>query len=193
MRKRVLVPLAEGCEEIEAVVVVDTLRRGDVEVVTAGLRPGPVIASRGVRLLPDVDWPAGAERDFDALVLPGGGPGTRHLLEDGRVVAAVTAFARADKWVAALCAAPQVLQRAGLLAGRRVTCYPGVESALAGARCTGADVEVDGRVITGRGPGASFVFALTLVELLAGSEVAAEVARGLLVAAPASGKTTTKP
>ena len=182
--KRVLVPLAEGCEEIEAVVVIDVLRRAGIEVVTAALRDGPVTASRGVRLLPDAPWPEHAWEQFDALVLPGGGPGTRALISDVRVVEAVRAFHRSGRLLAAICAAPQVLQRGGVLAGKRVTCYPGVEAALPDSIHADAPVVEDGGVITGRGPGASFAFALALVQRLAGPEKAREVAEGLVLPVP---------
>lgn len=177
--KRVLVALADGCEEMEAVAVVDVLRRGGLEVVVAGLKEGPVTASRGVRLLPDAGWPERAWEQFDALVLPGGGPGTQALLADARVLEAVREFARAGRLLAAICAAPQVLQRAGVLGGKRVTCYPGVGARLPDSVVVDAVVVEDGAVITGRGPGASFVFALALVARLVGAEKAAEVARDL--------------
>ena len=180
---RVLVPLADGCEEIEAVVVIDVLRRAGIEVVAAGLKPGPVEASRGTRLLPDGAWPERAWLAFDAIVLPGGGPGTRALLGDARVVEAVREFHRAGRVVAAICAAPQVLQRAGIAAGRRLTCYPGVEAALPESTHTGEAVVEDGAVITGRGPGVSFAFALALVRRLAGAERADQVARDLVLPA----------
>jgi protein deglycase len=180
---RVLVPLAEGCEEIEAVIVVDTLRRAGIEVVTAGLRPGPVTASRGVRLLPDADWPARAWETFDALVLPGGGPGTQALLADVRVIEAVRRFHDAGRWVAAICAAPQVLQKAGVLAGKRMTCYPGVAAATPRETRVDEPVVQDGHVITSQGPGTGFAFALALVRLLAGAEKARDVGRALLVPA----------
>lgn len=178
--KRVLVPLADGCEEIEAVTIIDTLRRGGVEVVAAGLHAGPVTASRGVRLIPDADWPSELPGAFDAIVLPGGGPGTERLLADPRVVSAVRAFHAADRWVAAICAAPQVLHKAGVLGGRRVTCYPGVEPALTGAVCVAAPVACDGRVLTGRGPGVSLVFALAVLSSLTGEQCAGEVAAAML-------------
>jgi 4-methyl-5(b-hydroxyethyl)-thiazole monophosphate biosynthesis len=181
--KRVLVPLADGCEEIEAVTIIDTLRRGGVEVVAVGLHPGPVTASRGVRLLPDAEWPAQLPGAFDAIVLPGGGPGTERLLADPRVVEAVRSFHAAGRWVAAICAAPQVLHKAGVLAGRRATCYPGVEVALTGATCVAEPAVRDGRVITGRGPGTSLAFALAVLSALAGEAGAAEVAEAMLAPA----------
>lgn len=181
---RVLVPLAEGCEEIEAVIVADTLRRAGIEVVLAGLRSGPVTASRRVRIVPDAEWPARAWEHFDAIVLPGGGPGTQALMADERVLDAVLHFHAAGKWVAAICAAPQVLQKAGVLGGKRMTCFPGVASAITGSTRLNEAVVQDGQVITSQGPGTSFAFALTLVRVLAGPEKAAEVAKALLVAFP---------
>ena len=179
---KVLVPLAEGCEELEAVTVIDLLRRAGVEVVTAALQPGPVTASRGVVLLPDTLLEEVQEQDFDMLVLPGGGGGARRLSEDPRVAALLKRMAQdAQRWTAAICAAPQVLAGAGLLEGRRVTAYPGAldGTQVDGLTVTGAAVEQDGRLVTSRGPGTAMDFALTLVGLLCGEEQRREVEQGL--------------
>jgi 4-methyl-5(b-hydroxyethyl)-thiazole monophosphate biosynthesis len=181
---KALILLAEGCEEMEAVILMDTLRRGGVEVTAAGLTEGPVTASRGVVLVPDVllddlENP----KDFDMLVLPGGLPGTERLREDLRVRDLLLAyFADTAKRVAAVCAAPTVLDAHGLLEGRRFTCYPALKDRCAGGGdWVNAPVVKDGNLITSQGPGTSFAFALTLVEALAGSEAAKSVADGMLV------------
>ena len=179
---KVLVPLADGCEEMEAVTIVDVLRRAGFTVDMVGLQPGVVTASRGVRLVPDADWPAELPGGYAAIVLPGGGPGTQRLMEDVRVLEAVRSFSAAGRTVAAICAAPKVLHRAGVLRGKSFTCYPGVEAALDGAHHRAEAVVVDGGVITGCGPGTSLEFALTLVRVLAGPAKAREVADGLRVA-----------
>lgn len=181
---RVLVPLAEGCEEMEAVIVVDTLRRAKWDVVTAGLKPGAVTASRGVKLVPDTTLDAVEVMSFDAIVLPGGNGGTQNLLGDARVLDAIRALHGAGRIVAAICAAPQVLHQAGVLDGRKATCYPGVESKLTRARTVPDRVAQDGNVITSRGPGTSFEFALALIERFDGPGPAREVAGGLLVPPP---------
>jgi 4-methyl-5(b-hydroxyethyl)-thiazole monophosphate biosynthesis len=180
--KRVLVPLAEGFEEIEATAIVDVLRRGGVEVVLAGLHPGTVTGSHGIRLgtdavLGDLD-PLG----FDMLVLPGGMPGTTGLMEDERVLGAVRALHGAGRTVAAVCAAPMVLARAGVVSGVTVTSHPSVRGELGDA-----DVRAEprvlrsGRVVTSQGPGTAIEFALELVAELSGQARAEELARAMLV------------
>ena len=122
---RALVPLADGCEELEAVTLIDLLRRAGVEVVAAGLAAGPVTAARGTRLLPDATLDAAlADGDYDLVALPGGLPGADHLLADARLAALLPAQLGRGGKVAAICAAPKVLAAAGALDGRRATCYP---------------------------------------------------------------------
>ena len=165
---RVLIPLAEGCEELEAVTLIDLLRRADIEVVTAGLHEGPIKASRGTVLLPDISLAAVAGEDFDMVILPGGQLGAKHLDEDARVHDLLKRHHASDRYTAAICAAPRVLANAGLLDGRTATWYPG---ALAEQEYPRVDmlttpVVVDGKVVTSRGPGTAIDFALTLIGLL---------------------------
>ena len=177
---RVLVPLAEGVEELEAVTVIDVLRRGGIEVVSAALgREREVGGSRGVTLLADTVWDAVNPATFDAITLPGGGQGTENLAADSRVIATVKAFAAAGKYVTAICAAPTVLAKAGVLNGRRATCYPACAEAL-GEAYDHAPVIADGGFITSQGPGTAMLFALVLVQHFAGDETARKVADGLL-------------
>ena len=166
----VLVPLAQGCEELEAVTVIDLLRRAGIEVTSAGLDDGPVRASRGTVLVPDTTLDAVMDRDFDMIVLPGGLPGADHLEQDARIQALLRRMADADRYTAAICAAPKVLAAAGLLAGRRATSYPGVLDNLQveGLQVVDQPVVEDDRIITSRGPGTAMDFALTLIEKLAG-------------------------
>ena len=171
---RVLVPLANGCEELEAVTVIDLLRRAGIEVVTAGLAEGPVTASRGVVLLPDTTLDAAMGESFDMIVLPGGLPGADHLDADPRIHHLLREMAESDRYTAAICAAPKVLLNAGLLDGRRATAYPGIIDA-ADARLLDQPVVVDGRVVTSRGPGTAMDFALTLIETLLGADKRREV------------------
>ena len=168
---RVLVPVADGSEEMEATILVDVLRRAEVEVVVASPGGRPVTCSRGVRLIPDADlWTQSAD-GFDAIAIPGGGPGTEALLADDHTLALVRTFAAEGKWTAAICAAPQVLQAAGVLEGKRFTCHPGVAGAMRGERSDEPVVE-DGRVLTSQGPGTGFAFALALVAKLADQDLA---------------------
>lgn len=174
---RVLVPLAEGFEEIEAVTVVDLLRRAGIEVVTAGLSPGAVTGSHGISLLPDMDLDAALEQPFDMVALPGGMPGAANLGADSRVLALLRLLADSGRFTAAICAAPGVLAKAGLLAGKRATCFPGFlgpENAPGTFVLEDAVVE-DGKVITSRGPGTAIDFALAIIQRLEGVAVRREV------------------
>ena len=165
----VLVPLAPGCEEIEAVTVVDILRRAGIEVTTAGLGDGPVRASRGTVLLPDVTLDQALTKDYDMVVLPGGMPGSEHLKNDSRVIALLQKMAAAGRYVAAICAAPMALHAAGIVEGKRATSFPGVLDKLPGTHIYLKDAVVaDGNIVTSRGPGTAMDFALALVEALAG-------------------------
>jgi 4-methyl-5(b-hydroxyethyl)-thiazole monophosphate biosynthesis len=180
---RVLLPLAEGYEELEAVTVIDVLRRADIEVVTAGLYDGPVRGSRGTVIVPDASLDAAMNEAFDMLVLPGGMPGVRHLREDPRIGVLLERFHRDARYTAAICGAPSVLAARGLLAGRCVTSNPKFKDEVARPQvlyCEEAVVD-DGTLITSRGPGTAIAFALTLVEKLAGRMRRAEVERGLVL------------
>ena len=126
----VLIPLAQGCEELEAVTVIDLLRRAGIEVVTAGLDNHPVRASRGVVLIPDTCLDEALKRDYDMVVLPGGAQGAEQLNRDPRVHDLLIKMAANGKFTAAICAAPKVLGSAGLLTGKRATGYPGILRAM---------------------------------------------------------------
>jgi protein deglycase len=169
--KRVLVPLAEGFEEIEAVTIVDILRRAGIEVVVASLSGSPVTGSHGIRVAADTPLDALAEQDFDMIALPGGMPGAEHLRKDARVSEAVLRLHGKGRPVAAICAAPMVLAAAGVLDGRRATSYPGFLKDAERATVVGDAVVVDRGVITSRGPGTALDFALALVEELEGRSV----------------------
>jgi len=179
---RVLVPLAEGFEEIEATAILDVLRRAGVEVVLAGLRPGPTTGSHGITLVPDVSLDDVDPLDFDMLVLPGGMPGTTHLMEDERVLAAVRALHGRGRTTAAVCAAPMVLARAGILGGVEVTAHPSVRAKLADAEVRDTPRVIRcGTVVTSQGPGTAIEFALELVRELADGAEAERLAEAMLV------------
>ncbi len=175
---KILVLLAEGCEEIEAVTAIDVLRRAEFEVTVAGLRTGVIAASRGVKLAPDTTIDAVKPPDFDAIVVPGGYGGVQNLMGDERALDAIRAVHGAGRWVCAICAGPLVLEKAGVLAGKRATCYPGVE--LTTTPRENERVVVDGKLITSQGPGTSMAFALEIVKQLGGPALAQQVASGLL-------------
>ena len=177
---RLLVPLAEGCEEMEAVITIDTLRRAKFEVVVAGVSAGVVTCSRGVKIVPDTAWEKIDPSSFDIIVIPGGAGGVANLRKDARVVEAIRRHAGAGKRVAAVCAGPLVLQDAGALDGKKATCHPGVAQELTRAKRLDEAVVVDGRVITSQGAGTTMAFALTIVSEVAGREKMVEVARGMV-------------
>lgn len=182
--KRVLVPLAEGFEEIEAVAIVDVLRRAEVDVVVAGLSDRRVVGAHGIAMEADALMAEVDATTFDMLVLPGGMPGTVHLLEDERVLAAVRELNARGRTTAALCAAPRVLATAGVLAGHEVTSHPSVRGMLAPAEVrANPRVVRSGTIVTSQGPGTAIEFALELVRELAGDERADALAAGMIVSA----------
>ena len=175
----VLVPLAQGCEELEAVTIVDLLRRAGVEVVTAGLDGQPVKASRGLVLIPDMTLDSALKNSYDMVVLPGGLPGADNLENDPRMIDLLRQMAAEGKYTAAICAAPKVLAHAGLLDGKRATSFPGVLDSVSGMDYLEQSVVIDGKVITSRGPGTAMDFALELIEALVGKQTRDEVEAGL--------------
>ncbi len=181
MMKKVLIPLASGFEELEAVTVIDLLRRADIDVTVAGLDDGVITGSRGTRILPDSNLTSAADLDYDMIVLPGGLPGADNLNEDSRIHGLLQQMASSGRYIAAICAAPKVLANAGLLDNKEMTSYPGSLSKVAveGMHNTGQAVVIDGKVITSRGPGTAMDFALQLIQLLVGEKVRNQVEEGL--------------
>ena len=178
---RVLVPLAPGFEDLEAITIVDLLRRAGVEVITAGLEPGLVEGARGMRVQPDAALADVCTQSFDMIALPGGMPGAENLKNDARIQTLLKQHASAGKYTAAICAAPIALAAAGVLFNKRATSYPGFLDSLSlpGTTYVTEAVVVDGKVVTSRGPGTAMDFALTLVELLVGLEKRNQVEAGL--------------
>jgi 4-methyl-5(b-hydroxyethyl)-thiazole monophosphate biosynthesis len=177
----VIVPLAPGCEELEAITIIDLLRRAGVEVVSAGLSEGPVTASRGTVLLPDTSLDIALQRDYDMVVLPGGQPGANNLEADPRIGKLLQDMSTAGKYTAAICAAPKVLAAAGLLRDRRATSFPGVLDVVdvPGMDLRTDPVVTDGNIVTSRGPGTAMDFSLHLIELLLGRAKRDEVEAAL--------------
>ena len=176
--------IAEGFEEVELVTVADVLRRAGIEVRLVALDARLEVAgAHGVVIRADCSF-AEATDLADAIVLPGGGPGTQRLLSCSALHARLRAHLQAGCRVAAICAAPMVLAKAGVLQGRRACCYPGCEEALrqGAAEVSQEPVVTDGLLITSRGPATAASFALELVRLLVNEVRAAEVARGMLIA-----------
>ncbi len=178
---KAVVPLAEGFEEIEAVTIIDVLRRAGIAVTAAALKKNPVTGSHAIAITADKNIDDIKASDFDCIVLPGGMPGSNNLKEDPRVIALLRDFSGAGKITAALCAAPLVLGHAGVLRGKRATCYPGFEDQMTGATPLSDPVVRDGAVITGRGPGCAIPFALELVTALAGTDTAQSLKENMQV------------
>ena len=176
---RVLVPLADGCEELEAVTIIDLLRRAGIEVVAAGLHDGPVTASRGVRILPDMSLDEALEGDYDMVALPGGLSGSDTLAADERVNSILKRMNESGRFVGAVCAAPKVLVRIGILDGKQATAYPGVLQAELHPNISGNAVTLDGHVITSRSAGTVMDFALAIIEALEGRDLRDEVEQSL--------------
>ena len=182
MSAKVLVFLAAGFEEVEAVSIIDVLRRGGVDVTVAGVGSGSsVCGAHDIELGVDCAAVSVSPDDYDAVVLPGGMPGAENLAASDPVLDAIRTVHAGGKIVAAICAAPLVLAKAGVVSGKRVTCYPGFEERVTGAECTGARVERDGNIVTGKGPGAALEFGLELLAVMGEVEIANRLREGMLV------------
>jgi 4-methyl-5(b-hydroxyethyl)-thiazole monophosphate biosynthesis len=178
---KVFVFLADGFEDVEALIPVDVLRRGGVEVITVSTTEFPLVESaHGVSIEADLQFEQANFDDADLLLLPGGMPGAANLFAHEGVCQAVKAQAAAGKKVAAICAAPAVvLAPLGVLDGKRATCYPGFEQALHNATYTSELVTVDGSVTTAEGPAAAFPFAYELLAQLVDKQTSEQVAEGM--------------
>jgi 4-methyl-5(b-hydroxyethyl)-thiazole monophosphate biosynthesis len=180
--KKVLVPLAQGCEELEAVTIIDLLARAGIQVTTASLDSQKVItAGRGVQLVAQVTLDSVLNESFDMVVLPGGQPGSDYLEQDERILSLLRTTLQAGAMVAAICAAPKVLVTAGVLEGRQATSYPGVIDVhpAPGMSYLNQAVVEDGNIITSKGPGTAMDFTLKLIERLKGLSTRLEVEKAL--------------
>ena len=176
---KVALLISDGFEEIEAVTLIDVLRRADIDVVVAGLDGETVVGGHGIRMHVDTNIDQIRVDEFDGVVLPGGAPNAEALRDDDRAQQVLKAAAASDKFLCALCAAPIALERAGVLEGKRATSYPGFE--LPTAEYVSDRVVEDGKVITSRGPGTAMEFALTLVRRFVGHVKATELRQRMLV------------
>ena len=184
---KVLVPLADGFEEMEGIIIIDVLRRAGLEVRTASLKPGEVLASRKTRHLPDTTVDAVRKETFDAVVLPGGAEGARNLAANGDLANILKDMQERGKVIGAICAAPNVLLQHGILGDKdRFTLHPGTRpDSYPGHYDADARVVRSGQVFTSKGPGTAFEFALAIVEELCGKETREKVAAPMFVAEPA--------
>jgi len=178
---KVVILLAEGFEEVEAVAIVDVLRRAEIDVTIAGLQEGPVASARKVRVLPDTVIDSIRTEDFDMIVLPGGQPGSDNLNNDARVRRLITEFHTKGKLTGAICAAPYVLANAGILEGKHVTSYPTYRDRLGKVVYEEETVVEDGNVMTSRGPGTALCFGLAIAAKLVGKEKARQVSQSMLL------------
>ena len=179
--KRTAILFADGYEEVEALTVVDLLRRAKIGCdIVAVKESGEVTGSHGIRVGADKTLSQLVMEEYDGLILPGGLRGVNNLAADERVIDMLRRFAVAGKLTAAICAGPTVLAKAGLLEGRKACCYPGMEDQLTGAvACTDA-VVADGSIITSRGLGTAIPFALALVTYFQGEAQALALAKAIV-------------
>jgi 4-methyl-5(b-hydroxyethyl)-thiazole monophosphate biosynthesis len=179
--KRICIPLADGFEEIEALTIVDVLRRAGFTAVTASLAGSDVTGAHDVVVKADSTVDEALNQEWDLVVLPGGMPGATTLRDDDRVGALLQKTKEAGGYVGAICAAPIALSRFGLLKGKKATSYPGFGEQLEGAAYQEDRVVRDGEVLTSRGPGTAMEFALAIVEELAGEAQARQLREQMLV------------
>ena len=182
--KTIFVFFADGFEEIEALAPVDILRRAGLSVKTVSVMDEQVVAgAHGVPVLADVMFDEINAEDAEMILLPGGLPGAINLDAHQGLSQMVLDFAKEEKPLAAICAAPLVFGNRGLLEGKKATCYPGFETYLKGAQYTAALVEKDGNFITGKGPGAAMEFAFAIVEKYCGMDKVNELKQGMMIQA----------
>jgi 4-methyl-5(b-hydroxyethyl)-thiazole monophosphate biosynthesis len=179
---RIAVHFAEGFEETEGIAVVDMLRRAGMEVdmvsVTGDLK---VTGSHNIPIITDVLFEDVDYNNVDMLILPGGMPGTRNLQSHGGLREQLQRFYQQDKYIGAICAAPLILGYLGILQDKKATCYPGFEAELTGAEVSCEYVEQAGKIVTGKGVGVAIDFALKIIEMLAGKELAEDLSKKCIV------------
>lgn len=175
--------MADGFEEIEAITIIDVLRRAGAEVIVAGVENRALVGSRKIKLVPDVSLDQIKHDEFDMIVLPGGQAGVDNLRKNATVLGLLQRLHEEKKWIGAICAAPLVLRDAGLIRELKLTSYPGFEKELQGADYAQDRVVTDGRFITSRGPGTAMEFALKIVEVLYDRQKADELSETMLAKA----------
>ncbi|MDI3547583.1 MAG: protein deglycase [Halanaerobiales bacterium] len=177
---KILIPLADGLEEIEAITNIDVLRRAGIKVITAGLNDLEVTGAHDIVIKADRLIDEVRAEEFDGIILPGGMPGSTNLRDNDKVIKLVQKLNTDGKLVAAICAAPIALEKAGVIRNRKATSYPGFDREMVSCDYLEERVVVDGNLITGRGPGVALEFAITVVQYLLGEEKAAELKEGML-------------
>lgn len=176
----VYVFLANGFEETEAIVTIDILRRSEAEVVTVGIGDDVIVGAHGIAVVPDItEEQLILSEKVDMIVLPGGMPGTLNLEKSRAVRESIEYCAENEKYIAAICAAPSIIGKMGLLKGKKAVCFPGFEDFLEGAEIVSELAVCDENIITAKGPGAAVEFGLALSEILAGKPKAEKVRASL--------------
>lgn len=178
---KILVPLAAGFEEIEAVTIIDVLRRAGLDVITAGIGSSEIVGDHKIKVETDTEITAVDADDLEAVVLPGGMPGAANLSDNNELRNIIKKLNEDNKLCAAICADPIALAAAGILDGRKVTSYPGFDKDLTSSDYQEDRVVIDDNIITGRGPGAAMEFAMALVEYLVDEETKIELKKSMLV------------
>ncbi len=174
---KIMVPLADGFEEIEALTIIDVLRRAGINVETVGVVGSLISGCHNVRVNTDKKLAEINEAEYDGIILPGG-PGTNTLARTSKIISIIKRLNAEGKLIGAICAAPSVLSKAGILENKKATIYPGMEKELQYPR--GERVVIDGKIITSQAPGTAMEFALKIVEHLVGSEKAAKLRKELV-------------
>jgi 4-methyl-5(b-hydroxyethyl)-thiazole monophosphate biosynthesis len=178
---KILIPLAEGFEEIEAVTNIDVLRRAGLDVITAGIGSKNIEGDHGIKVEADTVISEIDTADLDAVVLPGGMPGAANLRDSNELRNIIKKLNEENKLCAAVCAAPIVLEAAGILDGKKATSYPGFDKDMPSCNYQEDRVVIDGNLITGRGPGVAMEFVMTIVEYLLDEETKEELQKSMLV------------
>ncbi len=179
-KAQVLVAVANGTEELEAVTIIDILRRANIDVRVSSIQDRTISCALNTRLIADSELIDEVFDDYDALILPGGTEGAKNFAEYGLLIDELKKFLNEGKIVAAICASPAlVLADHGLLEGKKATCYPAMKSHI--KNYVDQPVVIEGSIITSQGPGTAIAFALTLVEILAGKVMLNEVKKGMLL------------
>lgn len=177
---KVLIPLATGFEEIEAVTIIDLLRRAEIDLTVVGLEQNAVTGSHQISIKGDIYYKDIIIDEYDCLVLPGGQPGSNNLKENEIIIDWIKKFSKKNKLIAAICAAPTVLNAAGILEGKNITSYPSEKTKFQNSNYLEQNVVKDANVVTSRGVGTAIEFALEIVIILKGKKVRDELASKIL-------------
>lgn len=176
-----MIIIAEGFEEIEAVAVIDLFRRAGIEIEVTGFNSATVKGGHGVVLKTDSVFDPASAGKFDLLVLPGGLKAVNVLAESEAILETVRVFDRDNKPICAICAAPVILDRAGILENRKYTAHPSVKNSINGGFYQKSRIFIDGNIVTSQGPGTAFEFALSIIEKIKNKTVADEISSASLI------------